>query len=752
MTQSDDSTRICLSVRVSRRLGVAPLILFALAWSLHLPAQAHPRGAPHTKPAPSKPPAAGSTQFSVPGLTISSDGNSGMAGDAGKDGEDEAQAPLQPIEAGPFGDRVDLRGRWLFNMGTQANFSDPGLDDSHWRQVDTSKPLFMQRIWNPNDLWYRLHIHLIPGSHGLALALAKVGGSYRVYANGRELGGHGTMQGRGDYLIARWDNYSIPDDLASSGDLVIVVHAIVGTVNRTNFTILDGLSPSSLIYLGPAGVLARDQIGNEQQEQSGSLLALWSVLFVLSLSLALLVRKTPIYALLAIYAGSHIVNGVLNRYAWNHYLSNTQWLTLPMNLALAVGAIAGLEFCRQVAGSARRLWFTVFEGFYVLSLVLLYLAASGAVSFIVYSVADQIARASIYAVIGILLLFGVARGRRNAIILAGVGGLYVLYLGAWEIFAHVHLATGFWTDVGAKFVAALPPERMADFALIIALFILLVAQTLDMVRERGAISTEIEAARTMQRLLLTRSSEPTPGYTVETAYLPAGEVGGDFFLVSPTRDGSLAAVVGDVSGKGLSAAMQVSMILGVLRREPSRDPATVLCSMNEALLSQQDTGFTTACAVELCADGRYTIANAGHISPYLTGHGRSLELIAPPAFPLGLAGDQSYDVLRGQLQPGQRLVLMSDGIVEARARGGELYGFDRLLPLTLRPAGEIAATALAFGQEDDITVVTLSCQFIEVVSMAAPVRQAAAPAPGVGPPPMPSPAAKRVPPSPTPMP
>jgi serine phosphatase RsbU (regulator of sigma subunit) len=315
--------------------------------------------------------------------------------------------------------------------------------------------------------------------------------------------------------------------------------------------------------------------------------------------------------------------------------------------------------------------------------------------------------------VGMFLLFGMARRRRNAFILGGIALLYLVYLGLWNVLSFIPLSPGPYATLAARFVATLQPARTAEFALIVALFTLLVAQTLDIVRERGAISSEIEAARTMQQLLLTRSSEATPGFTVETAYLPAGEVGGDFFLVSPTRDGSLAAVVGDVSGKGLRAAMQVSMILGVLRREPSRDPATVLCSLNEALLSQQDTGFTTACAVELCADGRYTIANAGHISPYLTGMGRSLELIAPPAFPLGLAGDQSYDVLCGQLKPGQRLVLMSDGIVEARASHGELYGFERLLPLTLRPAAEIASTALAFGQDDDITVVTLSCQFSE---------------------------------------
>jgi len=685
--------------------------------------------------------------FSAPGISIST--NSDKEGD--EDGK--AKAPLLPTQAGPFGDRLDLHGVWLVHLGTGPGFADPALDDSGWLHIDTRRSLVRQRIWNPNEVWYRLHLHLLPGSRDLALAVAKIGGSYRIYANGRELGGHGAMQGQGDYLVARWDTYPIPDDLVASGDLVLALHAFVGTVNRTSFTLLDGISPSSSVYLGPVSVLARDQATAHQQDKNDSLLALWCVLLVLSLSLALLVRKAPIYGLLATYAGCHILNSILAEYAAIHYLSNTQWITLPSNLVLAIGAIAGLEFCRMVSGSARKLWFTLFEGFYLLSLVLLYLAASGAISFVVYSVADEIARGSVYVVVGIFLLLGMARRRRNAFILGGIGVLYLLYLSVWNVLSLVHLGAGTYASVGARFVASVQPERTADFALIVALFTLLVAQTLDIVRERGAISSEIEAARTMQQLLLARSSEPTPGFAIETAYLPAGEVGGDFFLVSPTRDGSLAAIVGDVSGKGLRAAMQVSMILGVLRREPSRDPATVLCSLNEALLSQQDTGFTTACAVELCADGRYTIANAGHISPYLTGLGRSLELVAPPAFPLGLAGDQSYEVLRGQLAPGQRLVLMSDGVVEARTSNGELYGFDRLLPLTLRPAGEIASTALAFGQEDDITVVTLSCQFGEVVSAPpAEPRVAGVPQPkrtrGRVPPPPPIPFPRPTPPPP----
>jgi Stage II sporulation protein E (SpoIIE) len=220
--------------------------------------------------------------------------------------------------------------------------------------------------------------------------------------------------------------------------------------------------------------------------------------------------------------------------------------------------------------------------------------------------------------------------------------------------------------------------------------------------------TELELAHRLQnQLLLTQA---TPGFAVESVYQPASEVGGDFFLVSPGPDGSLNAIVGDVSGKGLVAAMRVSMILGVLRREPSREPAEVLRGLNAALLPQGGTSqpkleFTTACCVHIEHSGRYRLANAGHIPPFVDG----VEIRTPPALPLGLAADQDYVEVCGLLAAGKRLVLMSDGVVEARSGSGELYGFERLAELTKKPAREIADVAMRFGQEDDISVLTIAC-------------------------------------------
>ena len=252
---------------------------------------------------------------------------------------------------------------------------------------------------------------------------------------------------------------------------------------------------------------------------------------------------------------------------------------------------------------------------------------------------------------------------------------------------------------------------------------LLCAEMVDAARARAAFAAELHAASTVQQLLLQSASRPTPGFQVDSVYLPASEVGGDFFFVSSAPDGALTAIVGDVSGKGLTAAMRVAMILGVLSGETSHDPGDILCDLNNALIAQGQLGFTTACCIRIALNGEYTLANAGHISPYIDG----CEVDTPPALPLGLAPDQRYEAVSGTLAANQRFVLMSDGVVEARNADGELLGFDRVAPLTLQPAQQIADTAKIFGQEDDITVFTLTRQAIGEASAAFHIAPELAP-------------------------
>jgi hypothetical protein len=229
------------------------------------------------------------------------------------------------------------------------------------------------------------------------------------------------------------------------------------------------------------------------------------------------------------------------------------------------------------------------------------------------------------------------------------------------------------------------------------------AEMVETARTRAAYAAELQAASSVQQMLLQSASRPTPGFHVDSVYLPASEVGGDFFFVQPCSDGSLLATIGDVSGKGLTAAMRVSMILGALRREVSDDPSQILANLNNVLVSPGQIGFTTACCIRVWPSGEFAFANAGHISPYMSG--REMESIS--ALPLGIVADQAYQPVHGHLGENEQIVLTSDGVPEAQSQILGLLGFERLAELTQLPANDIAHAAQAFGQEDDIAVLTL---------------------------------------------
>lgn len=222
-------------------------------------------------------------------------------------------------------------------------------------------------------------------------------------------------------------------------------------------------------------------------------------------------------------------------------------------------------------------------------------------------------------------------------------------------------------------------------------------------RARDALKTEFEAAREVQEALVTPPGE-VPGFEIDSAYAPALHVGGDFFLVRPEDDGGALIVVGDVSGKGLRAALVVSAVMGALRTMPPMSPSRILRSLNGALSGQMRGGFVTCCATRIAPDGLVTLANAGHLPPYRDG----AEVEIAPGLPLGMDEDSVYEERQFALEAGGKLTFVSDGVVEAQSPSGELFGFERTLQISSWSAQAIAEAARAFGQEDDITVVCMT--------------------------------------------
>jgi len=228
-------------------------------------------------------------------------------------------------------------------------------------------------------------------------------------------------------------------------------------------------------------------------------------------------------------------------------------------------------------------------------------------------------------------------------------------------------------------------------------------------------AAEISAAKSVQALLIPTQLPSNKNFMLESAYLPVHGVGGDFFQVLPLKDDSLLIVVGDVSGKGLQAAMNSSTLVGALRNELSHDPATVLKHLNHVLIGAVASPGTAVKELDcapcyatcLCArvypDGTTSIANAGHLSPYRDGR----EMAVMPSLPLGVIAEAEYEATTFQLSRGDRLVFLSDGVVEAQNDQGELFGFERTQQVSNESARYIAQTAKHFGQTDDITVLSL---------------------------------------------
>jgi hypothetical protein len=225
--------------------------------------------------------------------------------------------------------------------------------------------------------------------------------------------------------------------------------------------------------------------------------------------------------------------------------------------------------------------------------------------------------------------------------------------------------------------------------------------------EKATLEGEMAAAREVQRAMVPENLPAIRGYRLESVYQPAAEVGGDFFRVIGLESRRSLVVIGDVSGKGLRAAMFVSMIVGMLRTLGgfTEEPAEILNELNRRLCGETQGGFAT-CLVVRVDDELLTLANAGHLPPYLNGS----EVELAGSLPLGLVESASYNQTCLEMRVGDRVVLLTDGIPEARNQQGMLLGFPRVESLLRNGANAriVAETAQHFGQNDDLTVISIA--------------------------------------------
>jgi hypothetical protein len=227
-------------------------------------------------------------------------------------------------------------------------------------------------------------------------------------------------------------------------------------------------------------------------------------------------------------------------------------------------------------------------------------------------------------------------------------------------------------------------------------------------QDQYLMAMEVKQAQEVQQVILPEARTQLPGLLIESEYRPARAVGGDFFQIIPRpMDDSLLIVAGDITGKGLKAGMLVAFLVGAIRStvELSADPVVVLKTLNRLLMGRGDAQ-ATCLALRISADGSVLLANAGHIPPYLNGDPMPIE----GALPLGMQPEADLTITRFKMADGDQLVLMSDGIVEAMDAAGNLFGFERVHDLVrkAKSAAEVASAAQRFGQEDDISVISVT--------------------------------------------
>jgi serine phosphatase RsbU (regulator of sigma subunit) len=253
-----------------------------------------------------------------------------------------------------------------------------------------------------------------------------------------------------------------------------------------------------------------------------------------------------------------------------------------------------------------------------------------------------------------------------------------------------------------------PVLPLLTICLLLAVVFAVYRHTVAQSERQSALEQEFRSAQELQQVLIPETLPSLDGYAVTSAYRPAQQVGGDFFQLITRSDGSALLVLGDVSGKGLKAAMTVSLIVGTIRTvaDTVDDPAAVLSTLNRRLHGRLKDGFVTCVALHLDGEGECTLANAGHPAPFLNKE----ELSLPGALPLGVDLNVQYENVRLRLAVGDRLTLYTDGLLEARNPAGDLFSFERLRALigTQPDAKQATDAAVAFGQEDDITVMTIT--------------------------------------------
>lgn len=611
-----------------------------------------------------------------------------------------------------------IGGPWRFAAGDDPRWADPGFDDSTWSTVNLAEPLENQGVEPYTGYgWYRVHLQpqdfagLAAGERPMLLVTGSSVGQLAVYVNGLESGHtEGMTDPPAMYLSPAFTASFL--GLSTKQPVVIAIRTWVGpgvTVHRGLLTRVDVGAQSEISERLAAAVSTQ---WGEYVITPIAITLLFLCVALLGLALFLAQRHHREYLWLALLCLSvAIIAAAESAYG----LARMPYHVFGMFSAFSgrVFMAVTLEFVLTFTGGYGRRFVRALQ-IALLLLPFLFFAPLAQI----YQVISATAEVFFCATVCVLLFRAWRRGQTDA----GVMFLPFLLAATADSADTVlsYAAGNHWLP--DRFLAmhfhlgpiAFSTGTIAYTVFLASIVAVILYRFIRVSQEEQRTTAEIAAARSVQSLLIPTQLPSNHNFMLESAYLPFEGVGGDFFQVLPLKDESLLIVVGDVSGKGLQAAMNSSTLVGALRNETSNDPATILNHLNRVLLGAVSSPgavpeldaapcFATCLCARIFPDGKLVVANAGHLGPYRDGH--ELELI--PSLPLGVIADASYGQSEFHLEHGERLVFLSDGVVEAINADGELFGFDRTRQVSNESARYIAQTAKHFGQTDDITVLSL---------------------------------------------
>ncbi|MGC8550218.1 MAG: SpoIIE family protein phosphatase [Acidobacteriaceae bacterium] len=613
---------------------------------------------------------------------------------------------------------LSLNGKWRFHPGDNPQWASPNFNDSAWPLLNSDESWIYQGYPNLSGYaWYRFTIQIPASSPALSINLPPIYTGYQLFENGRLIGSAGNTHPTFAVITPRSQIFPIIGTPAKTPQTILIALRVWHSPLWSSYA--GGGPEEAGGLVGPSNILNSihslrhdAQLNYYADEYITAFLS--GIIGFVILVLFLLRPTEREYLWFAIIQIANCAGYILTLIHGPANLLPIPIFDLFTAILLAVVWVASLYFFSVTLRARRGLWFRLSLVLAVLSPVFIPLYWPGWLSIPVSSLLSV--ACILPSTLWILALLTRRSLRRDpdALILLAPAALKYGYsilqtvLGSIAQFHPVNFMSWVFGVYIPVYPFHLTLTTIFNILFLVALLIFLIRRFSQARGREEHFNNQLDAARHIQQMLIPESAPAIPGFNINAIYIPADIVGGDFFQQIPDGNGGITLIIGDVSGKGLPAAMMVSLIVGVIHSEAARttDPAEILTALNERLIAQPHEGFATCLAAHLSPQGLLRLACAGHIPPFRSGNATEME----GSLPIGVVPGAEPSTLTLQLEPNDRLTFISDGVLEAQSLSGELFGFDRTRNCSTMSATEIAEMALRFGQEDDITVLTIDFQ------------------------------------------